>query len=203
MAAMIDSKTRLVSFDIAKIACIILVVIGHYDPADAPAHYNNMLKVIYTFHMPVFLFISGFLYVVTMRDVSFKAFIFKKIKRLVIPYLVTSAIIITIKLLTQGDARVDHPVTVWSYLKMFYLPEAGYFLWFIWTLFLAFVVVFFFKSKISRLVLFGVSFVISFLPSCDIDVLCLRQTQEMMVYFMKFHQNQIHSLMNKFHLKLL
>ncbi|MBO4722956.1 MAG: acyltransferase [Muribaculaceae bacterium] len=184
MAAMIDSKTRLVSFDIAKIACIILVVIGHYDPADAPAHYNNMLKVIYTFHMPVFLFISGFLYVVTMRDVSFKAFIFKKIKRLVIPYLVTSAIIITIKLLTQGDARVDHPVTVWSYLKMFYLPEAGYFLWFIWTLFLAFVVVFFFKSKISRLVLFGVSFVISFLPSCDIDVLCLRQTQEMMVYFM-------------------
>ena len=170
--------------DIAKIACIILVVTGHYDPSDAPVHYSNMLKVIYPFHMPVFLFISGFLYVMTLKKVSFKSFVTKKIRRLAIPYLATSAIIITIKLLTQGSARVDHPVTALSYLRMFYLPEAGYFLWFIIALLLMFVIVFFFKTKVSRLALFVVSLTLSLLPSCGIDVLCLRQVQEMMVYFM-------------------
>ena len=175
---------RLATLDIARIVCIILVVIGHYDPSDAPVHYSNMLRVIYTFHIPVFLFISGYLYIITRKEETFTGFISKKIKRLAIPYFATSAIVITIKLLTQDTARVDHPVTILSYLRMFYLPEAGYFLWFIIALFVMFVVVFFFKSKTARLVLFGVSFIISFLPSCDIDVLCLRQTQEMMIYFM-------------------
>ena len=184
MDAIVNNKTRLATFDIARIACIILVIIGHYDPTDAPAHYNNLLKAIYTFHMPVFLFISGFLYVVTMKDISFTKFIAKKIKRLAIPYLTTSAITITIKLLSQGSARIDHPVTLLSYLKMLYLPEAGYFLWFIWTLLTAFLVVFFFKSKQARLVLFVITFIISLLPSIGVDVFCIRQTQEMMVYFM-------------------
>ena len=177
-------KPRFATLDIARMVCIILVVIGHYDPVDAPAHYNNMRMIIYSFHMPVFLFISGYLYLITRKDESFKSFITKKVKRLAIPYLVTSVIIITIKLLTQDTARVDHPVTALSYLKMFYLPEAGYVLWFIIALFIMFMVVFFFKSRTSRLVLFGASLVISFLPSCDIDILSLGQCQVMFVYFM-------------------
>lgn len=178
-------RKRLATLDIARMVCIILVVIGHYDPSNAPVQYNNLLKVIYTFHMPVFLFISGYLYIVTRREEeTFAAFIIKKIKRLAIPYLVTSTIIITIKLLTQGSARVDHPVTALSYLRMFYLPEAGYFLWFIIALMMMFMIVFHFKSRTSRLVLLVVSFAISLLPSCDIDILCLRQCQAMMVYFM-------------------
>ena len=120
----------------------------------------------------------------TLRDISFKSFITKKIKRLAIPYLVTSAIIITIKLLSQGNAKVDHPVTAWSYFKMFYLPEAGYFLWFIIALFVMFLVLYFFKSKQARLILFLISFVISLMPSCGVDILCLRQCQKMFVYFM-------------------
>ena len=82
--------SRLAMLDIARMVCIILVVIGHYDPADAPTHYSNMRMVIYTFHMPVFLFISGYLYIVTRKSETFTAFITKKIKRLAIPYLVTS-----------------------------------------------------------------------------------------------------------------
>lgn len=158
-------RKRLATLDIARMVCIILVVIGHYDPSNAPVQYNNLLKVIYTFHMPVFLFISGYLYIVTRREEeTFAAFIIKKIKRLAIPYLVTSTIIITIKLLTQGSARVDHPVTALSYLRMFYLPEAGYFLWFIIALMMMFMIVFHFKSRTSRLVLLVVSFAISLLP---------------------------------------
>ena len=33
---------------------------------------------------------------------------------------------------------VENPVTYLSYFKMFYLPEAGFFLWFIWALWLIF-----------------------------------------------------------------
>lgn len=179
-----SSHERLAALDIAKMICIILVVIGHYDPAPAPEHYNNLLLAIYTFHMPVFLFISGYLYIITRKEDSFKTFIVKKIKRLTIPYFVTSAIVITIKLLTQGVVSVNHPVTAMSYLRMFYLPEAGYFMWFVIALFVMFVLVFFFKSREARLLLFAVSFIATFLPSCGIDVMCLWQTQEMMVYFM-------------------
>ena len=180
----LQHKPRLATLDIARMVCIILVVIGHYDPAEAPVHFNNMRMVIYTFHMPVFLFISGYLYIVTRKEETFTAFITKKIKRLAIPYLVTSVFIISIKLLTQDTTRVDHPVTALSYLKMFYLPEAGYFLWFIISLFLMFIVVFFFKSKTSRLALFGASILIHLLPSCNLDFLCLGQCQVMFVFFM-------------------
>ena len=96
------SHKRIATLDIARMVCIVLVVIGHYDPANAPSHYSNMLKVIYTFQMPVFLFLSGYLYIITRKEESFKVFVTKKIKRLAIPYLVTSVIIISIKLLTQG-----------------------------------------------------------------------------------------------------
>ena len=51
-----------------------------------------------------------------------------------VPYFSVSAIVITIKLLTEGHAYVENPVTWMSYVKMLYLPEAGYFLWFIWAL---------------------------------------------------------------------
>ena len=55
---------------------------------------------------------------------------FKKTKfstRLV--YIVTSLIIVTIKLLTEKNAYVENPVTVLSYIKVLYSPVAGYFLW--------------------------------------------------------------------------
>lgn len=48
--------TRLVHFDIAKAIAIILVVIGHYYPENAPGWYLALHSWIYTFHMPLFMF---------------------------------------------------------------------------------------------------------------------------------------------------
>ena len=87
----------------------------------------------------------------TKKDVPYRHFLMKKVKRLMVPYFSVSAIIITIKLATAGNAYVENPVTVMSYLKMFYLPEAGYFLWFIWALWWMFVLVPLFKTKQARL----------------------------------------------------
>ena len=176
---------RLVFLDIAKAICIILVVIGHYHPDNSPEWYNVIWKFIYSFHMPLFMFASGYIYIATKREhETYKGFIGKKVKRLMVPYLVTSFLIITLKLITQGNAYVANPVTLSSYAKMFYLPEAGYFLWFIWALWWMFVVVPLFRTPKSRLALFLISIVLAYLPLHLTDLFCINQFKGMFVYFM-------------------
>lgn len=131
-------------------------------PDYSPAWYEATHDVIYTFHMPLFMFASGFIYMATKRNVPYGQFLWKKVKRLMVPYLSVSAIVITIKLLTEGHAYVQNPVTAMSYVKMFYLPEAGYFLWFIWALWWMFVLVPLFKNKNVRLGLFVVAAVLHY-----------------------------------------
>lgn len=175
---------RLVSFDIAKAICIILVVIGHYVPDYSPQWYVGVHDVIYTFHMPLFLFASGFIYMATKKDIPYEDFLLKKVKRLMVPYLSVSAIVITIKLLTEGHAYVENPVTWMSYVKMFYLPEAGYFLWFIWALWWMFVIVPLFRTRKMRLGFFAVAIILHYVPSFLPEMFCLRQFQVMLVFFM-------------------
>lgn len=174
---------RLISFDIAKAICIILVVIGHYVPDYSPQWYVGVHDVIYTFHMPLFMFASGFIYMATKKDIPYKDFLLKKVKRLMVPYLSVSAIVITIKLLTEGHAYVENPVTWMSFVKMLYLPEAGYFLWFIWALWWMFVISPLFKTKQMRLGLLVLAILLHYIPNFLPDVFCLRQFQGMLVYF--------------------
>ena len=70
------------------------------------------------------------------------------------PYLTTSVMVIVIKLLTQGSMSVDNPVTIFSFVEMFYMPVAGYFLWFIWALWWMFVLVPLFRGKQKHVELF-------------------------------------------------
>lgn len=175
---------RLISFDIAKAICMILVVVGHYVPDYSPTWYVDIHDVIYTFHMPLFMFASGYIYMATKRDIPYKDFLLKKVKRLMVPYFSVSAIIISIKLLTERHAYVQNPVTVHSYFKLFYEPEAGAFLWFIWALWWMFVLVPLFKTKKIRLALFGVAVILHYVPNLLPEYFCLSQFQNMLLYFM-------------------
>lgn len=175
---------RLIFLDMAKAICIILVVIGHYHPENSPEWYSTVWKFIYSFHMPLFMFASGYIYIATKREQAYGSFIWKKAKRLMIPYFVTSVLVITLKLVTQGNAYVADPVTLLSYARMFYLPEAGYFLWFIWALWWMFVVVPLFKTPKSRLVLFVISVVLAYLPVHLTNLFCISQFKGMFIYFM-------------------
>ena len=175
---------RLVSLDIAKALCIILVVIGHYFPDNAPAWYVCLHDAIYMFHMPLFMFASGYIYNATQKEIGYGAFISKKVKRLLIPYFSVSFIVITIKLLTQGNALVENPVTIMSYLQVFWLPSAGFFLWFIWALWWIFVLIPVFKTKQSRMVLFVLSIILFFLPVEFPSIFCLAEFKDMLIYFM-------------------
>lgn len=176
---------RRVEFDIAKALCIILVVMGHYTTEDL-TWWNSVRDIIYTFHMPLFMFASGFIYIAFKKEESYWRFLLKKNKRLVIPYVVTSIIIIAIKILTQSFLYVKNPVTPMAFLKIFYYPEAAYHLWFIWALWWMFCLVPLFKNRTWRTVLFAASVVLHYvqpylaLPS----IFCIDLTVRMFMWFM-------------------
>lgn len=175
---------RIVTIDIAKAIGIILVVVGHYIPDDnAPQWYIMLRAFIYSFHMPLFMFASGFIYMATRKDVGYVAFLRRKFHRLLIPYISTSFIVITLKLLL-GNAYVREPVTLLSYAKIFYRPEAGHYLWFIWALWWMFVIVPLCRQRAQRLALLVAGAVLAYVPFSLTEVFCLQEFKEMLVYFM-------------------
>lgn len=191
------------AIEIVRAIAIILVVIGHYSPDNAPLWYDSLLKFIYSFHMPVFLFISGFIYIATKKDESYLSFLSKKVKRLLIPYFSTSVIIISIKLFSQGNAYLENPVTLNSYFEIFYLPAAGYFLWFIIALWWMFVITPLFKTRKQRFYLFLISIIIAYLPFEPTHILCVNEFKRMFIYFMLGatvydYKEYLNSIINRF-----
>lgn len=176
---------RKVYLDIAKALCIILVVIGHFNPQQSPDWWKEIVRFIYSFHMPLFLFASGLIYISTKKaEQPYLSFIRNKAFRLMIPYFSTSIIIITLKLFVGNNIYVENPKTYMSFIRMLYYPEAGYFLWFIWALWWMFVIIPFFKTKKYRLILFLASLALHYLPYTFTPIFCLEQFRDMFVYFM-------------------
>lgn len=68
------TKERILFLDVAKAVCIILVVVGHYVPDNSPGWYVAIHDVIYTFHMPLFMFASGYVYIATRRASAMAVF---------------------------------------------------------------------------------------------------------------------------------
>lgn len=73
-----DKHSRLYYMDIFRATGIILMVAGHVGFGTA------FDKFIHAFHMPMFFFISGFLY--SPKDITIKNFVLKKAKSLLLPY---------------------------------------------------------------------------------------------------------------------
>lgn len=101
-----------------------------------------------------------------------------------LPYVVVSVIVISIKMLTEKHAFVENPVTAYAYIKMLYFPEAGYFLWFIWALWWMFVIAPLFATKQKRLLLLGAALLLYCIPPFLPEVFCFKQFQSMLVFFM-------------------
>jgi putative acyltransferase 3 len=178
-------QTRILAIDYSRALAITLVVVGHWQLESQPEWWNHIIDFIYTFHMPLFLAMSGYLYMHTKHKQSYTSFLWKKAMRLLVPYFTTSVIIITLKLISQSHgAYLPNPVTPLSYLKILYLPEAGYFLWFVWTLWWIFVILPWFKKRVARTILFAVTALLTVIPFNTPDMFCLQQTKQMFVFFM-------------------
>ena len=176
--------SRLDNFDLAKAFAIVLVVIGHFYPSDSPEWYVLFRSWMYTFHMPLFMFISGYIYIDFKKDEKKIEFVKKKVQRLMLPYIVVSVLIISLKLLSQKGMFVENPVTFFSYVQCLYKPSAGYFLWFVWSLFSCFLIIPFFKSPASRLILFVIAVLLHYIvPAINITAFALNETQRNFMWF--------------------
>lgn len=155
--------------------------------------------------MPLFMFASGYVYIATVKDIPYGRFILKKVRRLMVPYFTTSIIVISIKILTEGSMSIDNPVTATSYLRMFYYPEAGYFLWFIWALWWMFVIIPLFRTRRARFTLFFIGLILHYTPLPLTDIFCLAQFKNMLVFFMlgviAFEHVRLHSFTKDFNVK--
>ncbi|XZJ82697.1 acyltransferase family protein [Clostridium perfringens] len=138
------NKEYFYEFDFMRAITMILVVLGHSFIGGGMG--NNFIeytiKFIYSFHMPVFFFISGFFSIKIFNTINFKDkkdFIKKKFVRLGIPYICITLLAIPIKLST--NLFVKRPIILNSLIVdvLFYPkknPVAS--LWFIYVLFMIF-----------------------------------------------------------------
>ena len=144
------------SISFLQIFGIWLVVIGHsfFENLHHPVH-----TWIYSFHMPLFMFISGYLFFYTLNQagdtLSLKdggRILKKKVLRLLVPYLVISTMAFFPKALLNRFALRPVEISWASYLKMLLYPGDNViiFFWFLPTLFLIFCIVFAGRYGIGR-----------------------------------------------------
>lgn len=126
-----NSTKRNVLIDILKGIAIFLVVIGHSIQYNTVSSQNNIIfKFIYSFHLPLFMFLSGYL-AFKIKDFNFKL-ILKKFKGLVIPFL-TWRILLIVPIIIL----LNYPIMP-LIIKTLTNPADGS-LWFLWILFLNFI----------------------------------------------------------------
>ena len=86
-----STKKRIDWVDVAKGICMILVIISHAEEHFIPGQMATLKVPIYSFHMPLFFFMSGYLF--SMKS-SFGEFLKGKCKRILVPYFYLGGILI-------------------------------------------------------------------------------------------------------------
>lgn len=156
-----------------QIVATYLVILGHSYPfiTPLPEWLIQTQIFIYCFHMPLFVWISGYLLIYTQQAdrYSTKAFIKKRTLKLLVPYVVLSVIAFVPKLFLQTYLNDSVSFDAYSMLRMFLVPREnvwGHF-WFLPMIFLLGITGIvvdkilskFYKPKVGWLLILGISFV--------------------------------------------
>ena len=110
-----ESQKRIGSIDIAKAIGIILIVIGHIQSNE------NFTHFIYSFHVPIFFIISGYLYKKTEK---LSEYVKKKAKTILIPYFIFGAISLIYWFVIERYFR-EQIVNPWIPVANLFLAQAG------------------------------------------------------------------------------
>ena len=155
----VENRTRVVELDIMKVIGIILVVLGHVTrmytkdglipQVDDTGVMGIITRVIYSFHMPLFVFISGMTFAfVSIRKSSyqrFSSFVKNKAKRLIIPYF-AFAILWVLPFMCGFGFRDFLPY----FIKGIILSLDSRHLWYVWMLFNVFLMFYLFRMVVLR-----------------------------------------------------
>ena len=168
---------------------ILLVVLGH-SPNEEGIPFLS--KWIYSYHMPLFIFISGYLFYLTTKDIcNVKLFdlIKKKFIRLILPYIVISSIAYLPKVFLSKFAQRSIDLSIGSYVHSLLYPWDNVirFFWFLPTLFFIMIIVVILlkitKNKLYIVFCFSIIFSFVVLNFIDIDVLNINGIFNYMLFF--------------------
>lgn len=177
--------------DYAKGIGIILVVYGHVfrglvNAAIIPQSETIRLidSIIYTFHMPLFFFLSGLFFKITKKIAHPNHFWLKKIDTIVYPFILWSLIQSGIEFTFSNHTN---KIFDFDSIKYLLIEPVGHF-WFLQTLFLCFLITFFTlqQSKHRTQILLLSASVIAYLATPEIEELppALKNLMDNYVFFL-------------------
>lgn len=129
--------------DVVKGIAIILVVLGHAIQVNTSNFDMNLyFRIIYSFHMPLFMFLVGYVVWLQKSGISIHTFI-KRIRRLVIPFFAWYFLVYFITGIFKQESLLV------SLFRLLHSPDAG--LWFLWVAFLCYILLYGLHYVASRL----------------------------------------------------
>lgn len=151
-------------YEAVRIWAIILVVIGHcstlalttsteiinpYDTLNlfVPEFSEQLRRLIYSFHMPLFVILSGAVFVINFDKQECLSWLKKRLVKLFSAYLLTAAFLLfPIRLIVNYyDGRIDYSTIIYHDFVLAYDPN---YLWFVYMLVLVSIFVVVLKDKI-------------------------------------------------------
>lgn len=161
------NQQRLISFDILKLFTIFLVLWGHCiqhllssNHLDEPVY-----RIIYSFHMPLFLMISGYFSNSSMK-LNFKTFLYKKTTNLILPCITWAlfSYVIFNLILYNEDINILSFNQIYIYIKDEF--------WFLKCCFICYLITFLcYKTKLKKKYWIPIALLISINMSYQVNLL--------------------------------
>lgn len=120
---------RIGYIDIAKCVAIICVVVGHvlaYDlyGFDTVWDKSELMRFLCSFHMPLFMFLSGLVSLITIEKTALLKDFLKRVRTLLVPFIVFASV-----------------YSLWSYGNLdFVFSEMKFGYWYLWVLFIFYII---------------------------------------------------------------
>lgn len=139
---MAEKKKKIEWLAVLQGFSMLLVVIGHVTLTNVPSDSSTPIatgieRIIYSFHMPLFIFISGWLFYFTciLKEKNFKDVVIAKLKRLGIPFLAFTLMATILK--SAFPSLMHRPVTLQELIDTFFFFKSNPLgeMWFIIVLF--------------------------------------------------------------------
>ncbi len=112
------NRRRYTDIDRVKVFAIVLVVIGHVPDTASPDWARDLRYYIYNFHMPLFMYLSGYVYFQAVNKPdqrSYRSYVAERANRLLIPFLAFAVFVINVKYVSSGVAEINR--SNFSYLE--------------------------------------------------------------------------------------
>lgn len=179
--------------DVIRCIAIFLVVFGHSFPDASSAEgisnhfWRYVFNFIYSFHMPLFFALSGFVSIKFPQTVKEKSIhIKKRLTRLLIPYLVWAFIYVPFKILLSRYTSAPFEIKNLWRIILGDSPYSG--LWFLYALFIIDTIcILIINSKITEMTLLGFSFLLLIVAKCRVIGEPVRWIFAFMFYFILGH----------------